>query len=91
MVLLSLMHKHLPSPGIFAVITTTLLPLLRLQCCHCQAGVIALVMIALSLLSMHRHFCHCHNGLLPSLRWRHCQHCMGIVALVAPGLLSLLC
>jgi hypothetical protein len=112
MVLLSLMHRHLHSPGIFVIGGIMLLPSLQWHCCHCQAGVIALVMMASLPSSMRRHLCHCHNGIvalvalvpLLTLHRRCCpcctgivllivlaslpSHCMGIVTVDAPALLS---
>jgi hypothetical protein len=64
MVLPSLMCRHLCSPGVFAVIVITLLPLLRLRHCHHQAGVVALVTKALLPLLVHRHLCRCHNNIV---------------------------
>jgi hypothetical protein len=58
---------------------------------HCQAGVVTLVMMVVLPLSMHSIFAVVMIVLLPLLCWHHCQHCTGIVALVAPALLSLLC
>ncbi len=89
MVLPLLMCRGLCRPGIFAIITITLLPLLQWCCCcvnlvslplsrwhHCHcwyAGVFALVMMAF----------------LPLLRCCYCQHCMGDIILVALVSLSL--
>jgi hypothetical protein len=85
------MHRRLHSPGIFAVVAITLLPLLQWQRCHRQAGVIALVMMALSPSSMRRRLCHCHNGVvtlialapLSTLHKRCCPCCAGVVVLIA--------
>jgi hypothetical protein len=52
-----------------------LFPLLQWQCCHPQAGIVALVAMASLSSSMHRHLC---------------CHCNGIVALVAMALLPLM-
>jgi hypothetical protein len=62
-----------------------LFPLLQWHPCHPQAGVIALVAMALLSSSMHRHPCHHHNGVvalimmvLLLLMHRHlCCHCNG--------------
>jgi hypothetical protein len=72
----------------------------------CQAGDVALVMMALLLL-MRRHICHCCNcscrphdngavtvvdaqGSLPLMRWHCCPCNNGIVALITMVLLSLI-
>ncbi len=85
------MRRRLCSPGVFAVVAITLLPLLQWHCCHCQEGFVALVTMALLPSSMHRHLCHCHNGVvalvalapLPILHGRCCPCCGGIIFLIA--------
>jgi hypothetical protein len=84
MVLPSLMHRHLCRPGVFAIVTITLLPLLQWHHCHHQAGVITITM-ALSPLLMHRHLC-----CLPLSQW-HCHPCCAsTIANIARALSHLL-
>jgi hypothetical protein len=49
-----------------------------------QAGIVTLVTMALSLLSMHRHLCLCCDGNIASLMCRHLCHCqVSVLALIA--------
>jgi hypothetical protein len=97
MVLLSLMRRRLCSPGIFAIIAITLLPhfnnivaSLQWRCCHCQAGVVTLVMMVSLPSLMHRRLCRCHDGVvalvalapLPILHWRYHPCCADIVIII---------
>jgi hypothetical protein len=47
MVLPSSMPRCLCSPDNFVIVAITMLPLLQWGCCHYQAGVVALLMMAL--------------------------------------------
>jgi hypothetical protein len=94
MVLSSLMYRCLCSPGIFAIIAIMLLPLLQCCCCHHQAGVVILVTMASSPLSLCRHLCHCHDGVIalniaralsPFLHWHHCCYPTDLFALTLHG------
>jgi hypothetical protein len=99
MVKLSLMRRHLCSPGIFAIIVISLLPLLQWHCCCLQAGVVALVTMASLPLLMRGHLCHCYDGVitllalapLPTLHRHCCPHCAGVVVLIALTSLPSLC
>ncbi len=90
MVLLSLMRRCLCSPGIFAIIMITVLPLLQWHCCRYQADVAALVtMVSLSSL-MRRHLCRCHDDVvalvamaqLPTLHGHCCPFCPSVVVII---------
>jgi hypothetical protein len=93
------MRRHLCSPCIFAVVMIMLLPLLQWQCCHHQAGGVALVTMASTPLSMPRRLWCCHNGIvalialapLPTLHRRCHPCCAGIVVLIALTSSSLYC
>ena len=58
----------------------SLLLLMRRRPCHCQAGVIVLVTMALLPLI--------RNGIVALLQWHYCHPQAGIIALVAMALLS---
>jgi hypothetical protein len=88
MVLSLLMCRCLCSPGIFAIITIMLLPLLQCCRCHRQAGVVVLVTMTSSPLSLRRHLCHCHDGIIDLvallsllLHWHHCHYPIDLFAL----------
>ncbi len=90
MVLSSSMCRYLCSPGIFAIIAIMVLPLLQCHCCHCQAGVVVLVMMASSPLSLRRHLCRCHDGVIalvalvpsPTLHGCYPPCCTGIIVII---------
>ncbi len=94
-----LMHRHHCKPGIFAIIVITLLPLLQGRCCHCQAGVVALVKMASSPSSILRHLCRCHDGIialvamapLPTLHGRCCPCCTSVILVILLTSLSSHC
>jgi hypothetical protein len=79
------------SPGIFAVVAITLLPLLQWHCCHCQADIVALIMMALSPLLMRRRLCRCNNAFvalvvlvpLPKQHGCCCPCYSGVVVIIA--------
>ncbi len=99
-VLPSLMHRQLHSPGVFGVIAITLLPLLQWCCCHPQAGCcphhnggVAIVDAQVSLLLS---WWHCHpcctsaiannaQALLPLLHQRHLPYHADLFALMLHG------
>jgi hypothetical protein len=99
MVLSSLMYRCLCSPGIFSIIAIMLLPLLQCCCCHHQAGDVVLVMMASSPLSLRRHLCRRHNGVialvalvsLPTLHWSYPPCCTGIIVIIPLISLPSLC
>ncbi len=84
MVLPSLMRRHLCSLGIFAM--------LKYCCCPCCDGINEVFKLVSSPLSQWRHHhCQCTGifaietmALLPSLHWRQCQDCTGIVLSLLP-------
>jgi hypothetical protein len=60
MVLVSLMRRHLCSPGIFVIVEILLLPLLQWHQSGLLAGILTLVTMASSPSSMHSRLCHCN-------------------------------
>ena len=99
MVLSSLTCRCLCSPGIFAIITIMLLPSLQCCCCHRQAGVVVLVMMASSPLSLRKHFCCCHDGIIalvalvpsPTLHGHYPPCCTGMIIIIPLTSLLSLC
>jgi hypothetical protein len=64
MVLPLSMHRHLCSPGVFAIVEILLLPLLQWHCCHHQAGVLPSLQWPCCHRQCARHLCHCHDGFI---------------------------
>jgi hypothetical protein len=99
MVLSSSMYRCLCSPGIFAIIAIMLFPLLQCCCCHCQAGVVVLVMMASSPLSLRKNICRCHDGIIalvalvpsPTLHRHYPPCCTGMIVIIPLTSLLSLC
>ena len=93
------MCRCLSSPGIFAIIAIMLLPSLQCCPCHPQAGVVLLVTMASSPLSVRRHLCHCHDGVIAlvalvlstTLHRRYPPCCTGIIVIIPLTSLPSLC